>query len=357
MNPTTPSESSGSGMPPAAIEGTLPTVLAPMQDVTTLPFMKVIARCGSPDIFFTEYFRVYPHSSLEKHILASITSNGTDRPVIAQVLGNSLPDIRRITALLQRHPVAGIDLNVGCPAPKIYKNKAGGGLLADLPLLDRILETLRESITETRFSVKIRLGFDSFEPFEPVLELIRKHRVDFVTIHARTVREMYRGEPHYEFIAKACSCLDIPVIANGNLSSPAKAIRIARETGAAGVMIGRDAIRNPWIFRQIREATQGMEPFQPTLADVRTYIDWIYTANPGRPDATERARVSHLKKFVNFIGQGVDPQGRFVKTMRRAENSTDFFRVCDHFLIEGGRDAEPFPMEPYAGVVARPNCE
>ena len=174
-------------------------------------------------------------------------------PWLHNCLGNSLPDIRRIVKGLEAYPVAGVDLNVGCPAPKIYKNHAGGGLLRNLDLLDSILGTLRDSIKVGTFSVKIRIGFDSFEPFERTIELVRKHGADLLTIHARTVAESYRGEPHYEFIQQAAKELDCPVYANGNITSAAKAKHVMETTGCAGVMIGRSAIRNPWIFRQTRE--------------------------------------------------------------------------------------------------------
>jgi tRNA-dihydrouridine synthase B len=326
-----------------------------MQDVTDLPFMKVLHRYGSPDYYFTEYFRVYPHSIVDKHILRSITENPTGRPVVAQLLGNSLEDMRRIASKLETYPVAGIDLNVGCPAPKIYRSVAGGGLLRDLPRLDTILGTLRDAVNG-HFSVKIRLGFDSFEPFAGAMELVRKHGVDLLTIHARTVAESYRGEPHYEFIREAVGMLSIPVLANGNITSPAKASQVIRETGAAGLMIGRSAIRNPWIFQQIREASLGQPVFQPTLADAYRYIEDLHQMCREKI-AVERPAIHHLKKFINFVGQSVDPQGRFIKAMRRCQSDEAFFEVCREHLLSEDRAAQLFAIEPYAGVVARPNCE
>ncbi len=336
--------------------GSIATALAPMQDVTTLPFMKVLKKYGVPDYFFTEYFRVYPNSRLDKHILSSITESDTGRPVIAQVLGNSLPDIRRIIKGLEAFPVAGVDLNVGCPAPKVYKNNAGGGLLRNLDLLDTILGTMRDSIQKGTFSVKIRIGFNSFEPFEDTLRLVEKHGVDLLTIHARTVAQSYRGEPHYEFIEQAAKALRCPVYANGNITSAAKARHVVDTTGCAGVMIGRSAIRNPWIFRQVREFSLGKSVFQPTLKDVYGYIRDIFEICCSNIEH-ERSAINHLKKFVNFVGQSVDPQTRFIKAMRRCHTETEFFAVCEEHLLHEDRAAIPFPMEPYSGVVARPNCE
>jgi hypothetical protein len=103
--------------------------LAPMQDVTDLPFWTLLAKYGGPDVYYTEYFRVYPDSRLQRHILASITENPTGKPVIAQMIGNDVPALVRTAEELQRHEIAGVDLNLGCPAPVVYRKCAGGGLL------------------------------------------------------------------------------------------------------------------------------------------------------------------------------------------------------------------------------------
>ena len=110
-------------LPETIVSGQPITALAPMQDVTTLPFMSVISEIGSPDYFFTEYFRVHIQSNLEKHILESITRNRTGRPVFAQMIGEHIEHLKRATKDLLKHNVAGIDLNMGCPAPTVYKKK------------------------------------------------------------------------------------------------------------------------------------------------------------------------------------------------------------------------------------------
>ncbi len=112
--------------------------LAPMQEVTDLAFWTVTSAYGSADLLFTEYFRVYENSRLDRHILASITENPTGRPVIAQMIGNDIPSLVRIARELQEHPVAAVDLNLGCPAPVVYRKCAGGGLLRDPARVDRI---------------------------------------------------------------------------------------------------------------------------------------------------------------------------------------------------------------------------
>ena len=116
--------------------------LAPMQDVTDLAFWRFMARYGGADVYWTEYFRVHADSRLEGWILESITQNPTGRPVVAQMIGNDVPALVRTAKELQQYPVAAIDLNLGCPAPVVYRKCAGGGLLREPARIDAILVLL-----------------------------------------------------------------------------------------------------------------------------------------------------------------------------------------------------------------------
>jgi tRNA-dihydrouridine synthase B len=337
----------------AAVTSTVRTALAPMQDVTDICFMKVIAEYGCPDYFFTEYFRVHETSRLEKHILRSITENTTNRPVFAQMIGESIPDLVRTAKLLSNYAVAGIDLNMGCPAPRIYRKNVGGGLLRDPDKIDRILGELRSAVTG-RLTVKMRIGFEDTDQFEQVLDLINKHNIDLLSLHGRTVKEMYHGAVHYDLIAQAVQRLNCPVLANGNVSSAASAIVILSQTQAAGVMVGRAAIRNPWIFRQIRQALAGQEVLIVTMEQVRGYIDRLYQMQLEK-SVPEKARLNHLKMYLNYIGQGVDAAGVFLRDMRKAQDEKELFGVCDRDLL--GHPDRAFAAEPYTGLFARPRAE
>jgi tRNA-dihydrouridine synthase len=331
------------------------TALAPMQDVTDLAFMRVIAHYGAPDYFFTEFFRVHAQSRPEKHILRSIDENTTGRPVFAQLIGEDLNHLARTTEELLRHNVAGIDLNLGCPAPKVYKKNVGGGLLREPEKVGQILALLR-SIVPGLFTVKMRIGFDSTANFDRLLDLVNEHSVDLLSVHGRTVKEMYRSEVHYDWIAHAVGRVKCPVLANGNVTSAARAAAVLGETRAAGVMMGRHAIRNPWIFRQSREQFSGQAVMRIMLAEVREYVERLYRATQ-TAEIPERFHVNKMKKYLNFIGQSVDAEGAFLHAMRRTQTEAELFAVCDRFLVEGDAGGREFSPEPYAGVIARPNCE
>ncbi|MFA5262467.1 MAG: tRNA-dihydrouridine synthase family protein [Opitutaceae bacterium] len=340
-------------LPPCLVPGQPLTALAPMQDVTDLSFMRVIARFGAPDYFFTEFFRVHPQSTPERHILRSIDENDTGRPVFAQLIGENIRHLERTIAELLKHPIAGIDLNLGCPAPKVYKKNVGGGLLREPARIAEILCALRE-IVPGLFTVKMRLGFEDTAHFEEVLDLIDANRVDLLSVHGRVVKQMYRGDVRYDLIGAAVGRVRCPVLANGEISSASKACAVLAGTKAAGVMIGRHAVRNPWIFAQIRARLAG-EPVAPvTLADVRGYVELLYRSL-ATPEIPEKLQVARIKKFLNFVGQSVDPQGAFLRDMRRAATEKELFAICDrHLMAEPSRH---YSDEPYPGVVARPNCE
>jgi tRNA-dihydrouridine synthase B len=318
--------------------------LAPMQAVTDLPFWRVMMACGGgADVYFTEYFRVLDHSRLDKRILSSITQNPTGKPVVAQMIGCDIPALVRTARELQQHPVAAIDLHLGCPAPVVYRKCAGGGLLREPARVDAILGALREAITTVPFTVKTRLGFDDPGVFDELLPIFARHSLDLLTVHGRTVAEGYRSEVHYPFIARAVAAMPCPVLANGNVYSAQKAADVLAETGARGLMIGRGAIRNPWLFQQIRQHRRGEPIFRPSGRDVLHYVRTLYEAVCF--DAVpESAHVQKMKRYMNFLGLGVEPEGRFLHDIRRAATRAEFFRVCETFLDH----EDPMPLEPFA---------
>ncbi|WP_026104315.1 tRNA-dihydrouridine synthase [Anabaena sp. PCC 7108] len=318
---------------PQSLQPDLPlTALAPMQDVTNLWFMKVIAHYGSPDYFFTEYFRVNDTSRLNRKILAAITENDTGRPVFAQMIGESIPDLVRTAKELCKYNIAGVDLNMGCPAPRIYRKNVGGGLLREPEKVEQILGELRAAVNDKPLTVKMRVGFENTDNFYQILDIINRHNIDLLSLHGRTVKDMYHGEVKYDLIAEAVKRVNCPVLANGNINSATTALEVLSQTGAAGVMVGRWAIGNPWVFNQIRQALRGEEITPVPLVEVRKYIDRLYQT-PTASTMPERARVGYLKMFLNYIALSVDTEGDFLRLMRRVQSEVELFDLCDRFLL------------------------
>jgi len=240
-----------------------------------------------------------------------------------------------------QHPVAGIDLNLGCPAPIVYKKCAGGGLLREPERIDRILGALREAVT-TKFTVKTRIGFDSERVFDQLLPIFAKHSLDLLTVHGRTVLQMYRPGVRYDLIAQAAQTMNCPVMANGDIASAEDAARVVDQTGVRGLMIGRGAIRNPWLFDQIRAHQQGEEVRLPSGSDVLAYIHDLFETVT--TSVHEIAQVNKLKKYMNFLGLGVPPAQEFLHRLRRTSTRADFFAVCAAYLDHD----QPMDLKPAA---------
>lgn len=319
-------------------------VLAPMQDVTDLPFMRVLARRGPPDWFVTEYFRVHPDSVPNKYILRSITENRTGKPVFAQMIGRDTAHLIRTAGELADCPIAGIDLNLGCPAPIVCRKDAGGGLLRTPAEVDRIVGELRDAIPG-RFTVKTRLGYTSPDEFSGLLEIFRRHAIDGLTIHGRTVVERYGTPVHPEWVRQAVETLSCPVIANGNVVDTASGLAYWKTTRAAGLMVGRGAIRNPWIFRQLIAAFAGTtDAPRPTHRDLWEYVEELYeelAAETAR--FIPEAHVQRMKKTLAYISHGIE--GEFEYQMRRAKTPEDFHRICHEHL----NHKKPLPERPPQG--------
>jgi nifR3 family TIM-barrel protein len=323
----------------ALLTGAAPLLaLAPMQEVTDGAFWTLVHRYGGADAYWTEYFRVQAESTPEKRILDAVSQNATGQPVVAQMIGHDIPALVRTAKILQQFPVAAIDLNLGCPAPIVYKKCAGGGLLREPERIDAILGALREAV-HIPFTVKTRVGFASVEEFDQLLPIFARHGLDALTVHARTVAQLYRLPVHYDLIRQAVETLPCPVIANGHVHSAAQAQELLARTGARGLMIGRAAIRSPWLFAQIRQQLCGQAVFLPTGRDVWGYVRALWDSQAGF-DKPEKSQCDRMKKFLNYLGEGVP--GAFLHEIRRAQTAAEFHRICAEALDHD----RPMALEP-----------
>ncbi len=314
--------------------------LAPMQAVTNLPFMRVMQRMGGPDYYVTEYFRVHERYHLEKKILRSITENNTGRPIYAQLIGQDVDALVRVSKELANYPIAGVDLNLGCPAPVVYRKDAGGGLLRKPEHMERIIAAMRDAI-DGKFTVKTRVGFESEEEFSNLLEIFNRYEIDLLTIHGRTVKERYSTPVHTDCIARAVEQMNCPVVANGNVVDVPTGQGMAEKTGAYGLMVGRGAIRNPWIFDQLRAAYADQELKRILRSDLYRYIMDLYEEVASFSTNYEPDKhVQRMKKYISYISQGVDDEFEFL--IRRAKTVAEFMDICKGSLD----NQEPVPGHP-----------
>jgi tRNA-dihydrouridine synthase B len=323
----------------AHLSGATPLLaLAPMQEVTDGAFWTLVHQYGGADVYWTEYFRVHADSTPEKRILDCIRQNTTGRPVVAQLMGHDVPALVRTAKALQQLPIAAIDVNLGCPAPIVYRKCAGGGLLREPQRIDAILGALRDAV-HIAFTVKTRVGFASTAEFDQLLSIFARHSLDALTVHARTVAQLYRLPVHYDLIRQASEAMACPVIANGHVYSAAQAQDLLARTRARGLMIGRGAIRSPWLFNQIRQQLRGEAVTLPTGRDVWAYIRALW-ASQAWGDRPEQVQCERMKKFLNYLGEGVPAP--FLHQIRRSQTAAEFDRICGEFLDHD----QPMALEP-----------
>jgi tRNA-dihydrouridine synthase B len=230
------------------------TVLAPLAGYTDLPFRSVVKKFGV-DLTVSEMIssNALAHAPEKGKKLALKSERET--PYSVQLAGYDADIIRRAVEILNgMDGIDIIDLNCGCPAPKIVGNNSGSGLLKDLPHMAKLIETIKKTSNKEYTSCKIRLGFEGKHGVE-IAKICEASGADFIAVHGRTRAMKFGGEVDYEAIAEIKASVNIPVIANGDITSYEKAKEVAALTKCDGIMIGRAAIGNPWIFYQIKHNT------------------------------------------------------------------------------------------------------
>lgn len=303
-------------------------LLAPMQDVTDLAFMRTLQRIDSlPDAFVTAYFRSTPTTcALAEHNLRCIDENETGVPILAQLAGSDATALLRDAAMLLNRPgVSGINLNAGCPSPLVNRHGAGAGLLRDLPCFADIAGKLRRAIPAGQFSIKCRLGWEhAASEFPSILEILLASSPDEVSIHARTRKQLYGGTPDFRYVQQAVDTLPCPVLANGDICTPLQAFACLEMTGATGLMIGRGAVRNPYLFRQLRGGPA------PTAEEMTQYYN-ILVEETGRVllhKRTEKGHCNRMKKYLAFCYPDFPPDAEY--RLRRCTSITEILRILNH---------------------------
>lgn len=326
-------------MPPFNLQS--PFALAPMCDF--VPLGRYVAKVGPTDIFHIEYTRVHQHLSWDDEWIRFINDIGPNHCVIAQLIGCEVEFFKGAIDYLHTLPIKGIDLNLGCPAPKVYKNNVGGGLLRQLDHVNTLVGAMREWVKPPlTFSVKFRLGFDEPDAWGGVLEILRKHGVDWTTVHLRTVADGYHAPARYELARQVATASPCPMLINGDVQTVAQGLEIIQQTKCWGVSIGRGAIRYPWIFR--RKNTPAAAP--ATFAEAYDYLTWVVAGCRS---------IGPMKGYLNFLGLSVDPDGRFLKAMRQSRTPEELLKLGQEWLLSRGN--EIFPEAPYPKLYARPSME
>lgn len=226
-------------------------VLAPLAGYTDLPFRALVKKFGA-DLTISEMISSNALVYNSAKTFKMIEKSPLEDPYIVQIAGNKPELVRDAVQILNDiEGIDGIDLNCGCPAPKVFNHGSGSNLLGDLKKLESILSTVKKYNKKTYTSAKIRIGVDEKIPVE-IAKVVEACGVDFVSVHGRTRAGKYKAPVDYDAIKAIVENVNIPVIANGDIKDYKKAKEVLEHTGAAGIMIGRGAIGKPWIFHQLK---------------------------------------------------------------------------------------------------------
>jgi len=225
--------------------------LAPLAGYTDLPFRHVVKKFGV-DLTFSEMISANALIHHSKKSFKMLEKSPLEVPYIVQIATGDVEVARKAIEILNDiEGIDGIDLNCGCPVPKVVSQNSGSSLLTDLDQLARVVETIKKYSNKQYTSVKSRLGFAEKIP-EEIARTAEQAGADFLTLHGRTRAGKYKAPVDYEAIRRAKETVTIPVIANGDITSVEKVREVRACTDCDGVMIGRGAVGNPWIFYQIK---------------------------------------------------------------------------------------------------------
>lgn len=313
-------------------------LLAPMEDVTDMPFRRLCKGYGA-DLMYTEFVSADAIIRDVKSSMKKLDIDPAERPVGIQIYGREIEPMVEAAKIVEQSGPDIIDINFGCPVKKVAGKGAGAGMLRDIPKMIEMTRRVVQAVDHTPVTVKTRLGWDENSKFVvDTAERLQDVGIAAITIHGRTRAQMYTGEADWTLIGqvKDNPRMSIPVIGNGDIDSPLKAREMFDKYGVDAIMIGRAAIGRPWIFNEVKHyletgelipeasVSQVADRLMGQLADT---IRWI---------GDEKRAILHVRRHMALSFKGIPGVKERRVRLLRAESS-DEIRQCLDDIIELAR--------------------
>jgi nifR3 family TIM-barrel protein len=307
-------------------------ILAPMAGVTDTVFRRFIKRLGGCGLIMTEF--VSSEGMLRQNLRSKryLYYTPEERPISAQLFGADPDRLAEAARMIEDLGFDVVDLNLGCPAKKVVKC-GGSGLLRDLPLLERILRTIRAAV-RIPFTIKLRSGWSDTEIVaQEVARVAEECGVEALAVHPRTRQQGFSGRARWEIIQEVKSQVRIPVIGNGDVVTPQDALALHQQTGCDAVMVGRAASINPWIFRQLSDYFRTGTFTEPSDADRYQLIRSYYQMLVG--EETPGA-IGKMKQFASWFTHGIRGGAELRRSIQGSASTQEVLDRVDKFFSAPG---------------------
>lgn len=303
--------------------------LAPMAGVTDIPFRKICRRFH-PGLTFTEMAssKAMEYESKKTEKLLEIMED--ERPSVVQIFGNQKEIIRNTILKLNENPTIDIiNINMGCPAPKLVKNGDGAGLLLDLKNVEEVIKEATK-VSQKPITIKTRKGFDNTRITAlEVARICEYYGVPQIIIHGRTREEYYSGVADLEIIKKVKEEVNIQVIGNGDIVDVASAKRMFQETSCDGIMIARGAEGNPWIFKSILEGKDYIPTTEERYQTILDHLDYALDYDKENP----RQALLKMRKHIAWYLKGLVGSTKIKDFINRTEEIEEVKRILEQYFL------------------------
>ncbi|RJR52630.1 MAG: tRNA dihydrouridine synthase DusB [Desulfobacteraceae bacterium] len=304
-------------------------VMAPMAGYTNLPFRLMVKKLGA-GLVTTEMISAMGMVMGQKKTLSYLRSHPSEKPVAVQIFGSRPEVMARAGQMAVEAGADLVDINMGCPVKKVVKTGAGAALLRDLKRVEQIVKTVRMACS-VPLTVKIRTGWSPEAPVACELaRIVEESGADALTVHPRFATQGFSGLADWTWISRVKELVKIPVIGNGDVLHPRAALEMREKTGCDGVMIGRGALKNPWIFREIRGLEQGVSFTEPDLSERRSFIMEHFRFLS--ESAGEHKAALGMRGLMLFYTKGLRNSTRFRENITKIRDAQSLMSIVDHYL-------------------------